>query len=303
MHTKGLVLTGLGSLDSDSPASPPALCVIVPAHNEAGAIGRTLAALAPVGQTPSAGQLIVVCNACTDNTPEVAAQAAPAARVIAIPERGKANAINRALAEAGPGMIIVVDSDVIFSVGCLDALAATLASPGVMAASPVGQFDLADSAWIVRAYYRVFARQPYLREGVGGSGVYGLSVAGRKALGKLPLLIGDDHFVRSYFPLAAQRRVDHSASGTRVHVVVHPPHSLRALLDTEHRSRMGDQEVRRLLPDATPSRARTLRWLIAPALRHPLEFIAFLAIKLLVRARLASGKAVADRGWTPIRRD
>lgn len=295
-------MTDLGSFDTDSPASPPALCVIVPAHNEAGAIARTLAALAPVGQIAAAGRLIVVCNACTDNTAEVAMRAAPAARVITISERGKAVAINRALDEAGPGMVLVVDSDVVFSAGCLDALVTTLALPGVMAASPVGQFDLADCPWIVRAYYRVFARQPYLHEGVGGSGVYGLSVAGRKALGKLPLLIADDHFVRSFFPLAEQRRIDCTASGKPVHVVVHPPHSLGALLDTEHRSRTGDQEVRRLLPDAPPAHARTVRWLIGPALRHPLEFIAFLAIKLLVRARLAGRKPVADRGWTPIRR-
>lgn len=299
---KGWVLTGFGNLDTDRPASSPALCVIVPAHNEAGAIGRTLAALAPLGQTAAAGQLIVVCNACTDETAELAAQTAPAARVITIAERGKANAINRALDEADPGIVIVVDSDVIFSPGCLEALVTTLASPGVMAASPVGQFDLAHSPWIVRAYYRVFVRQPYLSEGVGGSGVYGLSMAGREALGRLPLVIGDDHYVRSFFPQAQQRRVACTASGTPVHVVVHPPHTLRALLHTEHRSRMGDQEVRRLLPDAPPSHARTVRWLISPALRQPLEFIAFLAIKLLVRARLARRKPVPDRGWTPIRR-
>ena len=239
-------MTGPGTTDEDGGGSRAALCVIVPAHNEAGLIARTLAALAPLGQDRAAGQLMVVCNACTDNTAEVAARAAPAARVMTIADRGKANAINRALAEADPGIVIVVDSDVILSPDCLAALVETLSQPDVMVASPAGKFDLTGCPWIVRAYYRVFVRQPYLHRGVGGSGVYGLSIAGRQRLGTLPLLIGDDHFVRCFFPETTQRRVDRTASGIPVHVDICAPHSLRALLHTERRSRLGDQEVPRL---------------------------------------------------------
>ena len=63
--------------DNESAADPllyedfPAGAVIIPAHNEASVIGRTLGRLAPLA---AGGQVevIVACNGCTDNTAEVA---------------------------------------------------------------------------------------------------------------------------------------------------------------------------------------------------------------------------------------
>ena len=284
-----------------APSTPP--CIVVPAHNEAGTIAEALAALAPIGQDPAAGQLIIVCNGCSDNTAGIAQAAAPAARVLTIAEHGKIGAINHGLALAAAGSVIVMDADVIVSPHCLDALADALAQPGVMAASPRPMFDLSRAPWSVRAFYRAFATHPYLQQGVGGSGVFGLSAQGRAALGTLPPMIADDHYVRSLFPLSAQRRVTCDHDGTPVFALVRPPYSLRALLHTERRSQFGVRDVHsRLLADQPDGgRSTTAGWLLASALRHPIDCAVFLGIKVWSQATAGRYRPGGQHGWTTLR--
>lgn len=267
-------------------------------------IVQTLAALAPIGQNPAAGQLIVACNGCSDDTAELVRAAAPAARILIIAENGKIGAINHALAEAVPGKVIVLDADIVVSPQAIAALAAVLDQPGVMAASLQAQFDLTRSPWAVRAFYRAFAHHPYLEHGVGGAGIYGLSAAGRAALGALPAVVADDQYVRCFFALAAQRRVATANDGTPVHAVVCPPHSLRALLQSERRSRYGVNEVHRHLTAGEPamSRAQTLHWLLGVAQRQPVDGLVFLVIKAWASATAGRFRTGRRKGWTPLRR-
>jgi len=278
-------------------------CIIVPAHDEASTIAETLMALAPIGQVATAVQLIVACNACTDATAQVAQAAAPAARVLTIADRGKVGAINRALAEAPPGSVIVLDADIVISPHCIAALADVLDEPGVMAASPHARFDFGRSPWAVRAFYRAFSRHPYLRQGVGGSGIYGLSEAGRAALGMLPAVVADDQYVRCFFPLAAQRRLGQNGDDTPIHALVRPPHSLTALLDSERRSRFGVDEVHRRLADRKPamSRVQTLQWLLGVALRQPVDSAVFLAIKAWASATAGRFRPGSRKDWNTLR--
>jgi len=281
----------------------PVPCIIVPAHNEASTIAETLAALAPIGQSADAGQLIVACNGCTDATAAVAQAAAPAARVLTIAERGKIGAINCALAEAKSGSVIVLDADILFSARCVEALAAALDEDGVTAASPQPQFDPAHAPWVVRAFYRAFARHPYLQQGVGGSGIYGLSTAGRRALGDLPAVVADDQYVRCFFPLASQRRVSMTGDQSPVHAVVRAPGSLRALLNAERRTRFGVDEVHKHLPDceAAPSRGAMLRWMLGIALRQPIDSAVFLAVKIWAGATAGRFRPGIHKDWIPLR--
>ena len=55
-----------------------------------------------------------------------------------------------------------------------------------LAASPVMDVDLQRSSLAVRAYYRVWERLPYVREGMIGVGVYALSEEGRRRFGEFP---------------------------------------------------------------------------------------------------------------------
>jgi len=277
-------------------------CIIIPAHNEAATIAATLRQLDPIGRDPAAGQLIVACNGCSDATARIARATAPAATVLDLPARGKSAAINHALERAAPGAVIVVDADVPVSPGCIAALAQAVGEDGVLAASPAVQFDLEHSSWPVRAYMRVFAQHPYLHSGVGGAGVFALSAAGRAALGALPLRAADDHYVRSLFALAAQRRVDRDCAGEPLAVRVRPPYSLRALVQTERRMLVGVRDAHRRLPAhaAGHQRANSLRWLWRCAWRQPLDCAVFALVKLWVR--LTVNRHPDDDGWTTLRR-
>ena len=197
----------------------------------------------------------------------------------------------------------MLDADVVVTPRSIAALATALDQSGVMAASLHVHFELGRSPWPVRAYYRAFARHPYLEAGVGGSGIYGLSATGRAALGPLPTVVADDQYVRCFFPLAAQRRVGGSDDQAPVHTVVHPPHSVRALLQSERRSRFGVDEVHRHLTEAEPalSRPQTLRWLLKLALRQQIDSAVFLVIKAWATATAGQFRTGSRKGWATMR--
>lgn len=225
--------------------SDPRFTVIVPAYNEAAVIGRTLASFAG-GEGPTSFDIVVMCNGCVDDTAARARIAAPGARVIELAQGSKTAAINAGLELARAGSVLIVDADISIAPQALAAVAASLDEPGVMAAAPAARTDLNGCDRWVRAYYRVKADGGYMRTGVGGSGVYGLSRAGRACLGRLPAVIADDAFVRARFPLVEQVRVASDRGGAPVFATVQAPRTLRHLLTCEARWRSGDAQLRSL---------------------------------------------------------
>lgn len=101
------------------------LAVLVPAHNEAGGIGPTLATITP--QLRPSDRLVVVADNCTDTTAAEAREAG--ATVIErqnATQRGKGYALDfglRYLAENAPDVVIFVDADCTLHPGSLAALA------------------------------------------------------------------------------------------------------------------------------------------------------------------------------------
>lgn len=100
------------------------LAVLVPAHNEAGGIGPTLATITP--QLRSGDRLVVVADNCTDTTAAEARQAG--ATVIErqdSTQRGKGYALDfglRYLAADAPDVVIFIDADCTLHPGSLAAL-------------------------------------------------------------------------------------------------------------------------------------------------------------------------------------
>lgn len=266
--------------------------IIVPAHNEEGVIGRTLA---PLVHAEGLMSVIVVANGCNDATAEHARGVLPWATVVELREGGKANAINEGLTRAGDGPVIIMDADIEVDLESLHAVAAALDDPGVSAASPTARMDSEGADWWVASYYRVFAKHGYLRDGVGGSGIYALSQAGRRSLPNLPQVIADDGYVRAFFPLTAQRRITAKLDGRPLSVTVRTPHSWSELVRTEARWRAGDAQVRALLPErgAEGHVARDLLRIRVGLL----DRMAYIIIKLLGRAQLLANRI---RGKTHI---
>jgi len=216
--------------------------VIIPAYNEEAVIGRCLKALTD-GADPGELEIIVVANACKDDTVAVARRFAPAVQVIDTPVAGKANALNLGDEAATKFPRFYVDADVVLPLEALRALAARLLDPAVLAIAPLPRFDLSNSSWPVRAYYRIHQKLPASREGIGGSGVYGLSKHGRSRFEKFPDVTADDGFVRLQFSPAERSTVPECNS------IVYAPWNVRELIAIKTRSHYGTVELQTRLPE------------------------------------------------------
>jgi hypothetical protein len=218
----------------DPSTTPTAtVSVVVPAHDEARTLGGTLAAL-----TASAGaevpDVVVVANGCTDATASVARAAG--VRVVELGEASKAAALSAGDAAARTFPRVYLDADIRLAPGTLDALAATLRREGVLVASPRVVFDTSRSSWPVRAFYAAYRELPYVRDGLVGLGVYGMSQAGRARFGDFPRITSDDLFVQRLFSPD-----ERAVSGGEF--VVAAPRDLRNLLKVRTRTARGNAEL------------------------------------------------------------
>jgi poly-beta-1,6 N-acetyl-D-glucosamine synthase len=108
----------------------PPVSVIVPAYNEAKGIEKAVRSL--VASDYPTFEVIVVDDGSTDGTGElVDGLGLPKVQVIQEPNRGKAEALNTALAAAKHDVIVAVDADTLFEPGTLTAIVRPFADPEV----------------------------------------------------------------------------------------------------------------------------------------------------------------------------
>lgn len=212
--------------------------VIIPAHNEASVISRTLAPLVRRDDL----EIIVVANGCTDDTAKVAATFGPFVRIIETPVGSKVNALNLGDDAAGQFPRIYLDADIELPSPTIDALIDVLNAGRFLAAAPRFQMDLTGCSWAVRAFYDINGRLPSAREGIGGSGVYALSEAGRARFGRFPDITADDGYVRVQF------RPDERITLSDHLSIVRAPKTVRELIRIKTRSHFGTMELRQLYP-------------------------------------------------------
>jgi len=231
------------------PAHQPNLpfSIVIPAFNEAAVIERTLRALNIGRNADQPPEVIVVCNGCNDQTANIVRMTYPSTIVIELEEGSKSLAINVGIEAAQYKPVIIVDADVIIEHASLVALAVALRGPEVMAASPAVKVELSGCDRWVRLYYKVWQGHSYLKEGIGGSGVYGLSSLALHQLGPIPPVIADDTYIRSIFPISQQKRIAQDVNGRPVSSTIFAPRRLRNLVSCESRWRAGDAQLRQLL--------------------------------------------------------
>jgi cellulose synthase/poly-beta-1,6-N-acetylglucosamine synthase-like glycosyltransferase len=149
-----------------SAPGPFRLAVLVPAHNEALVIGRTLESLS--SQLSENDRLIVIADNCTDETGRIAEDAgAEVFYRVDQTLRGKGYALDfaiRRLADDPPDAVIFVDADCVAGPGSLRAIAGSCLSHQrpVQArydldhgsAQPANYLKVASFAWAVKNYVR-----------------------------------------------------------------------------------------------------------------------------------------------------
>ena len=202
---------------------------MVPAHDEAAVIGRLLRALQE-GRVPG-DEIVVACDGCEDDTAVGRARVRRCLRSGA-PRGGKPAALNAGDRVSTRFPRFYVDADVVVTAAALHEVAGRMSEP-VEAGAPSSFVDTSRSSFLVRRYYDVWTRLPYLSRGLVGSGVVGVSEGGRSRFGEFPDVIVDDDFVRRLFS------VHERVASTDEMFTITAPRTVRALIRVKTRSRLG----------------------------------------------------------------
>lgn len=216
--------------------------IVIPAHNEAGVIRRCLHGILRDAQ-PGEFEIVVVCNGCRDGTAAAVREFGDSVRLIETEVPSKSNALNLGDAVASAFPRFYVDADVVITADSIRRVAAVLDSGAAMAAAPVPIFDVSNSSFLVRSFYRIWTRMPYIRVGMIGSGMYALSQPGRQRFGRFPDIISDDGFARLHFS------PDERVAVPQASFVVTAPRRLQQLLQVKTRSHKGLLQLHRTCPE------------------------------------------------------
>lgn len=254
--------------------------IVVPAHNEAQVIGRLLDGLLS-GADPGEFEVVVVPNGCTDDTARIAGSYGDRVRVVPVAEASKAVALRAGDAAATRFPRLYVDADVELGTDDARALVSALEAPGLLAAAPERNLELADRPWQVRWYYRVWTRLPEVQRGLFGRGVIAVTAQGHERLSRLPRVIADDLAASLAFT-AEERVIVHTAR-----VTIQPPRTWGDLVRRRERAVAGVAQLEGAELGRPGGSARTsLGDLAAMARREPAlvpSLVVFLTLTLVAR--------------------
>ena len=270
--------------------------VIIPANNEAAYIGPCLGALlaqnSPIGG--EGGEIIVAANGCTDDTVALAQAFSDQANsigwrlsVLEIDKGDKAGALNRADALASAPNRIYLDADVICDPDLIASLLQALDQIHPIYASGVMRISPAKS-WFTRRYADIWRRTSFMADGIQGAGLFAVNAAGRSRWGEFPAIISDDTFVRISFQ--PKERIGVAAGYTWP-----LPEGWRNLVKVRRRQDAGIREIHRKYPELVSNEGKSkmgASWMIRIALRHPIAFAVYAAVKLAVKLNRG------DDAWT-----
>lgn len=270
--------------------------VVIPAHDEAASIGRTLRALR-TGLADHALDVVVVCNGCTDATAQVARDADPLARVIEIaqPSKGEAVRVGNASTDVFPR--VHLDADIELPGPAIMALLEPILSGQALATAPRRQVPRTGCSPWVRWYYDVWEALPHVESGLFGRGVVVLSREAQARVEAQSRMMNDDLGMSDAFTPGERRVVSEAVA------VVRPPRTVQDLVRRRVRVATGNVQAARLGVRRPSSRTR-LRTLAGLAVTRPglaLRLPVFLGV--YVAAVVGARRAVRAGDFTTWQRD
>jgi glycosyltransferase involved in cell wall biosynthesis len=272
------------------------LSVVIPAHNESGYIRPCLDSLLAQTLEGPAWEVIVVANACTDDTVAVCEAYAPrfAARsvgyqVLDIPGGGKTGAMNAGDSAAHGHARAYLDADIVCDPALMAQLAQALDRESPVYASGTMRVPPARSR-ASTLYAGFWSTLPFMTRGVPGAGLFAVNAAGRARWGAFPDTYSDDTYVRLLFAPAERVAVPASFDWPVVE-------GFSTLVRNRRRQDAHTRDIHARFPelrgneDDTGLGAAELGRLI---LRRPAGFAVYAAVKLL--SRLPARGAMRFRG-------
>jgi len=129
LRPRGTAAGGGGVFETRT-AACPTISIVIAVRNEAARLPARIENLLALAYPADRREIIVVSDGSTDETLAVLARV-PAVRVIAAPARGKAAALNLAVAHACGDILVFADARQMFAPDALHALVAPFADPAV----------------------------------------------------------------------------------------------------------------------------------------------------------------------------
>jgi len=213
--------------------------VIVPAHNEASVIQDCLNSI--INQD-GVDQIIVPCNGCTDNTVDIVKQNYPQVICLDIEKPSKTNALNvaeKTAKELGVSYpIFYIDADTQLSENCIKTITQTMQNNNeLLLSAPTPIINTDKSSWLVKTYYKVWTKLPYIKEGVIATCSFIVSEKGRQRFDKFADVIGDDGFIRCHFKNSEIANIE----GSEIYITA--PRDIYSLIKIKTRARLGNMEL------------------------------------------------------------
>jgi glycosyltransferase involved in cell wall biosynthesis len=267
--------------------------VIIPAHNEEAVIERTLTTLLRSAK-PGEFLVYVVCNGCGDETAKRVRNTFPEVTVLELTEASKTVAINAGLRASRAARVLLLDADIELCTQDARSLTSALDDPAVDAAIGHMEIDDSDSCWAVKSFYRIWAHQPYLKDGKFAAAI-ALSRSVLDRIGELPKVTADDTYLRQMISK------DHTVVLDQVRFRARVPKLAATLIRVRARVHRGNRELRRHLPDGSSPPAKR-GWQFAGEIsKRPalwLDVPCYLAIAVASRFLAAKGPQSWERDLT-----
>jgi cellulose synthase/poly-beta-1,6-N-acetylglucosamine synthase-like glycosyltransferase len=219
------------------------LSIVIPAHNEAGVIVRTLNSIL-ANKLDRPAQLIVVANGCTDDTAGVVRGGfGDRVELIETPVGNKANALNLGDRAARYDLRAYLDADIELSPDTLQKVVDAFKDPAVRMATPRARHVYRGYNPFLAGYYALWRSMPYVRNGAMGGGFYAIDQQLRSRFTEFPPITADDKFARN-LAKPGERRVVEGCYAT-----ITMPQTFRDLLKVKTRWTYGNLELAATRPE------------------------------------------------------
>ncbi len=270
------------------------LSIIIPANNESAWIKDCLNAVLKSNDVADA-QIIVVANGCDDDTAEQARALTELATakgwtldVLEISTGSKVLALNAGDATAKGTNLVYLDADVRVSEGLLGEIESVLERDTACFSS--GQLRIATAkSWASRAYARIYAKVPFIAQGVPGAGFFAVNRLGRTRWDSFPNIISDDTFVRLQFTPSERIGVDAEYTWPLVE-------GLSNLVRVRRRQNDGVDEIASKYPELLVNDGKSqlgIAGMVRLLLGDPIGFVVYAGVALAVK--FAPGRKTG--GW------
>ena len=151
--------------------------------------------------------------------------------------------------------------------------------------APLPKVELSGCSWLVKAFYDIRSYLPSARQGIGGSGVYGLSKVGRGRFDEFPNIVADDTYVRLHF------REEEREALISINSTVFAPRTVNDLISIRTRVYYGNAQLAYLFPNLWENRGRKQ----PQDLHRTVEAARFMVQSLHIRLRQCASACLSKR--------